>query len=81
MIRLLEIGLFLAPLGAYVLWRRTVARGQDGPSRAVLLSMVAGLLAMGVALAWFGVHDRLAPGARYVPAEVRDGQIVPGHGG
>ncbi|MBC7802005.1 MAG: hypothetical protein H7Z10_15415 [Gemmatimonadaceae bacterium] len=81
MIRLLEVGLFLAPLGAYILWRRTVARGQDGPSRTVLAVIFAGLLGLGGALAWFGVNDRLLPGERYVPAQIQDGRIVPGHGG
>lgn len=81
MIRLLEIALFLTPLGAYALWRTTVARGQDGPSPRVLAMLLAGLLLFGGVLAWFGVHDRLPPGARYIPAELRDGQVVPGHGG
>ena len=81
MIRLAELALFLAPLGAYALWRATVVRGQTGPSPRVLSAITAGLLVFGAALAWFGVHDRLPPGARYVPAQLRDGQIVPGHAG
>lgn len=81
MIRLAELALFLAPLGAYVLWRGTVARGQAGPSPRVLSALLTGLLVFGAVLAWFGVHDRLPPGARYVPAQLRDGVIVPGHGG
>lgn len=80
MIRLAEFALFLAPLGAYLLWRSTVARGQQGPSPRVLSAIFAGLLLFGAVLAWFGVHDRLPPGARYIPAELRDGRIVPGHG-
>ncbi len=79
MIRLAELAVFLAPLGAYLLWRRTVARGQVAPSRQMLLMIAAGLLVFGALLSWFGVHDRLPPGARYVPAELRDGQVVPGH--
>lgn len=81
MIRFAELALFLAPLGAYVLWRSTVVRGEQGPSPQVLAVILAGLVLFGVVLAWFGVHDRLPPGARYIPAEMRDGRIVPGHGG
>ena len=80
MIRLAELALFLAPLGAYALWRVTLARGLDGPSRGMLAAMLAGLLLFGAALAWFGVHQRLPPGTHYVPAELRDGRIVPGRG-
>jgi len=35
----------------------------------------------GGGLAWFGVHERLPAGARYIPAELHDGRIVPGHAG
>jgi hypothetical protein len=81
MIRAAELALFLAPLGAYILWRITVARGQAGPSPQVLAVILVGLLLFGGGLAWFGVHDRLPAGARYIPAELRDGRIVPGHAG
>ena len=81
MIRAAELALFLAPLGAYVLWRVTVARGQAGPSPQVLAAISIALLLFGGGLAWFGVHQRLPAGAHYVPAELRNGQIVPGHAG
>ena len=79
MIRLAEVMVFLAPLGAYLLYRRTVARGQSAPSRQVLAGIAAGLLVFGAVLSWFGVHERLPPDARYVPARMQDGRIVPGH--
>ena len=78
--RLLEIALFLAPFAAYLFWRRTLARGRQ-PSRLQLLSILAGLAAIGGGLAWFGTHGGGAPGARYVPAQFRNGQVVPGHEG
>jgi hypothetical protein len=81
MIRAAELALFLAPLGAYILWRATAARGQVGPSPHVLAAILIGLLLFGGGLAWFGLHDRLPAGARYVPAELRNGRIVPGHAG
>lgn len=81
MLRLLELLVFLAPLAAYVLWRVTLARG-EGPPPRVLLGILAGLLLFGAGLVWFGLRgERLDPGERYVPAELRDGRIVPGHGG
>ena len=80
MIRLAELALFFAPLAAYGLWRATVRRGLPGPSREVLLAIFAALLTFGATLVWFGVHERSAPGSHYVPAEFRNGQIVPGHG-
>ncbi len=81
MIRAAELALFLAPLGAYILWRITVARGQAGPSSQVLAAIFVGLLVFGGGLAWFGVHDRLPAGRRYIPASMQDGRIVPGHAG
>ena len=80
MLRLLEVLIFLAPLAAYVLWRVTLARG-EGPSPRLLLGILAGLLLLGAVLVWFGLRgERLDPGESYVPAELRDGRIVPGHG-
>lgn len=81
MIRVAELLLFLAPMAAYALWRVTVARGQAGPSPRVLSAILLGLVVFGGGLAWFGVHERLPAGSRYVPAELRDGRVVPGHAG
>ena len=79
MIRLAELLVFLAPLGAYLLYRRTVARGQTAPSRRMLAGIAVGLLLFGGVLSWFGVHERLPPDAHYVPARWENGNIVPGH--
>ena len=80
MLRLAELALFLAPLAGYLAWRRTLARGAP-PSWPALAATLAGLLLFGAGLAWFGVSERLPPGARYVPPQLIDGRIVPGHGG
>ena len=80
MIRLAELALFLAPLGAYLLWRAAAARGKEGPSARVLAGIFAVLLAFGGVLAWTVAHDHSSSGAQYQPAEWRDGRIVPGHG-
>jgi len=80
MIRLAELSLFFAPLAAYILWRITIRRGLPGPSRQTLIMILAGLLVFGAGLAYFGVHERAPAGTHYVPAELRDGRIIPGHG-
>jgi uncharacterized RDD family membrane protein YckC len=80
MIRLAELALFLAPLAAYILWRVTVTRGQQGPSPALLSGILVGLLGFGAGLAWFGVRERFAASADYVPAVLQDGRVVQGHG-
>ena len=77
--RFVELALFLAPLAAYGVWRVSAADGQPGPSRAALIGMLLGLMALGAALAWFAGDSRDPPGSRYVPAELRDGRVVPGH--
>lgn len=79
--RLTEGGLLTVPLVLLAMALVLGARGQE-PSRRGLLLTFAALAALGGMLAWFGTtHDRLPPGARYVPAELRDGEVVPGHGG
>lgn len=79
MLRAAEFALFAAPLAAYVFWRMTFARGEP-PTPRTLAFILLGLLLFGGALAWFGLHERLPPGARYVPPQLQDGRIIPGHG-
>lgn len=79
MLRAAELAVFAAPLAAYVFWRMTFARGKP-PAPRTLALILAGLLLFGASLAWFGLHERLPLGARYVPAQLQDGKIVPGHG-
>jgi len=80
MIRLAELALFLAPLAAYALWQFAVRRGLPGPSPAALAMILAALLLFGAGLVWFGVEERAPPGTSYVPAQLRNGKIVEGHG-
>ena len=65
---------FAAALLYVILYRRLPSR------RAVLLLTVAEVLLAG-ALVWNGTTEGLKPHERYVPAQVRDGQVVEGHGG
>ncbi len=80
MIRAVELGLFLAPLGLYVLWRTTLARGKPGPTPQTLVLLLIALLAMGAGLVWSSFAERHPGNTRYVPAQLQDGQIVSGHG-
>lgn len=80
MIRLGELALFFAPVAAYILWRVTIRRGRPGPSPQMLVAILASLMLFGAGMAYFGIHERDPAGTHYVPAELRNGRIVPGHG-
>ncbi len=75
-----EILLLLAPAALFLIWHRAALRGEPGPSRTMLALGSAGLLVFGVGLAWFGVHQHLPQGSRYVPAHSEHGTIIQGHG-
>ena len=78
MIRLAELAVFLVPMLAFGLWRLAVARGLSGPPPRQLALIFAMLIALGALLSFMAVRERLPPGA-YVPAQMIDGRIVPGH--
>ena len=78
MIRLVELMVFIAPLLALVAWQVAVARGLDGPAPRQLAAMLGGLLLLAALLALLAVREALPPGV-YVPAQVVDGRVVPGH--
>jgi Family of unknown function (DUF6111) len=76
-VRLTELLLFLTPVALFVVWRLTASVG--GPSRGLILAAAGALACLAVALAWFSQHNALPPRASYVPAQVQDGHIIPGH--
>jgi len=76
MLRLLELGLFLAPFAAYGVFLLTVRGG--GPSVRVLCLTLAGLAVLGASLVWFGVERGAGPRGRYMPAQLVNGQVVEG---
>lgn len=80
MTRVLEAALLLAPLLAYLLWRILVARGAANPSRNTMILLAAVLLVLGSGLIWMSSSERHAGSTRYVPAQLENGRIVPGHG-
>lgn len=74
MLRLAEIGLFLAPFGLFLLWRWLAPRVRPAMLGigAILLVALAGIAA------GYGLKERMDPHARYIPAHMQDGRIVPG---
>jgi len=74
---LTELLLFLAPFAAFIAWRLTA--GSGGPSRSLLIGAACVLAVLAATLVWLSRQNALPPGTVYVPAEVRDGRIVPGH--
>lgn len=78
MLRLIEIALFLAPLGAFIAWRLLLPEG--APSRTMLALSVALLVVMAGVLGWLSRENTLPPGVKYVPPHVENGVIVPGRG-
>jgi hypothetical protein len=77
MLRVVEVGLLLAPFVAFVVWR--VFDSSGGPSNLVLGLAALGVLVLAAGLFLLVGTEGLRRGQVYVPATVKDGQIVPGH--
>jgi hypothetical protein len=77
--RLIEIAMFLAPFAVVAIWRVLF----PGPRPPLWLVYAAGLLLAGLAIALLWVWDMEAqdPGRAYIPAELRDGRVVPPRAG
>jgi hypothetical protein len=74
---LIELLLFLLPLGAYALWRRLNPSAE--PTSRVLALAAAGI-ALGLAAAvWYGFSRSMDRGVAYVPPRWEGDQVVPGH--
>ena len=76
MLRLTEIGFFLIPFAAYAAWFVLGSRATTGVVVATALTI--GLMA--AATIWYGLERSLPPGQPYVPAQMKGGVIVEGHG-
>lgn len=79
MLRAGELMMILAPIGGIVIMYLVLVRGYR-ISRRMLVLAVLGVFAFGGWLTWLGTEDRLDPSTRYVPAVLRNGEIVQGHG-
>jgi hypothetical protein len=69
--------MFLAPFAAFVAWRLTL--GSGGPPRPVLIAAACAVVLLTGMLVWLNHQRAIAPDAAYIPAQLRDGRIVPGH--
>ena len=76
MLRAAEIGLFLLPLGLYVLWRVLAPHVRP----ALVWGAMAAVLALGGTAIGYGLNQRLDRDERYVPAHLQGGRIIEGHG-
>ena len=74
---------FLLPFGIYAGWllatRGSVRQAGDWPIRTITWLAVGGAVLMIIALVAFTQFGGAAPGGKYVPAQVIDGVLVPGH--
>jgi hypothetical protein len=77
LLRLTELLLFLAPFAAFAAWWLSASVG--GPSRPVVIGAVCVLAVLAIALFWLRRENSLPSGGTYVPAELEDGRVVPGH--
>jgi Family of unknown function (DUF6111) len=78
MLRLTEIAMFVSPFLLFGAWRFAVARGI--PSTAMVAVAAGVLMVMFGVLLWFSQEGALRRDVSYVPAQLQDGRIVPGHG-
>jgi hypothetical protein len=76
MLRFTEFGLFLVPFALFVAWIVLGRRAQ----KELIWAAAAALVLLGGATMWFGVGHQLSRDAAYVPAQLENGRIVPGHG-
>jgi hypothetical protein len=68
----------LAPFIAFAAWRMTA--GSGGPSRVALTLAAVALFALAASLVWLAEEAALPRGDAYVPAQLQDNRVVPGHG-
>jgi hypothetical protein len=76
-LRLTELLLFLTPFVAFLVWWLSASAG--GPSWPLLIGTGCVLVLLVGVLVWLSRENALPPNAAYVPAELQDGRIVPGH--
>ncbi|MFG1360294.1 DUF6111 family protein [Xanthobacter pseudotagetidis] len=79
---LIELALFLTPFilyGVLLLATRGSLVPEHWSARTLALLSAAAIALMVVGLFVFEHGRSTEPGRRYIPAEMRDGQFVPGH--
>ncbi len=79
MLRVGELLMVLAPLAGVVGMYFVLVRGHRISRRGLVLAVVA-VFAFGGWLVWLGEAESLNRDSRYVPAVLRNGEVVQGHG-
>jgi hypothetical protein len=74
---------FLLPFVGYAAWlfatRGSIGNAGDWPVRTIAWLAIGGAVLMAIALVAFIQFAGAPPGSKYVPAQVIDGVLVPGH--
>lgn len=73
--RLIEIALFLAPFLAVLVWR--ILFPSPRPPIWLVWWMSGVLVVLAASLLWLRITDAEDPHRAYIPAELRDGQVLP----
>jgi hypothetical protein len=75
--RLIEILLFLTPFVGFAVWRLVVP--SERPPMWLVTGAVGFVVVMLALLIWLRARDASDALQTYVPAQLRDGRVVPGH--
>jgi len=75
MLRLAEFGLFLVPFGLFLAWLLL-----ERVTRQIAILAGAAFVLMAAGTLWYGLERRLDRDEVYIPAQLRGGEIVQGHG-
>ena len=75
MLRLAEFGLFLVPFGLFLAWLLL-----ERVTRQIAILAGTAFVLMAAGTLWYGLERRLDRDEVYIPAQLRDGEIVQGHG-
>ena len=75
--RFAEIALLALPFVVFVAWRLLAPTA--GPPKVLVISVTATVMVMAGLLLGLWYEEAEPPGAGYVPAQLRDGRIVPGY--
>jgi hypothetical protein len=76
-VRFAEIALLALPFVVFAVWRLLAPTA--GPPKVLVIAVTATVMVMAGLLLGLWYEEAEPPGTGYVPAQLRDGRIVPGH--
>jgi hypothetical protein len=74
-VRFAEIAMLAMPVVVFVAWR--LLAPSAGPPKILVIAVTGTAVAMAVMLLVLWYEDAAPPGAKYVPAQLENGQILP----